>query len=107
MTNQSPTAILSSGKVTGRTRHHSPIFQISKISCKSHNNSQKQKQKLTINYEYSNNNIRNFVKETEKMFSNKIPQSFDEFMGAFQKAIDKTCKLAKPKITKRNHINNP
>ena len=39
------------------------------------------------------------------MISNKIPQSFDEFMGAFQEAIDKTCKLAKPKVTKRNQIN--
>ena len=73
MTNQSPIAILSSGKLAGKTRNHSPIFQISKISCQSHNNSQKRK--LTINYEYSNNNIRNFVEETEKMFSNKIPQS--------------------------------
>ena len=28
-------------------------------------------------------------------------------MGNFQEAIDKTCKLAKPKVTKRNHLNNP
>ena len=67
MTNQSPTAILNSGKLAGKTRNHSPIFQITKISCQSHNNSQKQK--LTIIYEYSNNNIRNFLKETEKMVS--------------------------------------
>ena len=104
MTNQSPTAKLSSGKLAGKTLNYSPIFQLSEISCQSHNNSQKQK--LTLNYKYSNNNIRNFVKETEKKFLNKIPQSFDEFMGTFQKAIDKTCKLDKPKVTKINHINN-
>ena len=104
MTNQSPTAKLSSGKLAGKTLNYSPIFQLSEISCQSHNNSQKQK--LTLNYKYSNNNIRNFVKETEKKFSNKIPQSFDEFMGTFQEAIDKTCKLDKPKVTKINHINN-
>ena len=105
ITNQTPNCILASGKFSGKTRNHSPIFQISKISCKSQSKSEKQK--LTINYEYSNENIKNFVNEIGKNFSSKAPQSFDGFVETFHEVIDNTCKLSKPRVTKRNSINNP
>lgn len=105
ITNQNPKAILTSGKFAGKTRNHSPIFQVSKISHHSHNNLEKQK--LSIHYDYNNENVKKFVHETEKMFSNNVPESFNVFIECFQEAIDKTCKLSKPKVTKRNHINNP
>ena len=105
ITNQNPNAIIFSGKLSGKTRNHSPIFQVSKISC--HSEKKSEKQKLTISYEYSCENIKKFRDEIDKTFVNKIPQSFSGFVETFNEAIDKTCKLAKPKITKRNHINNP
>ena len=66
-----------------------------------------EEQKLTISYEYSCENIKQFRDEIDKTFVNIIPQSFNGFVNTFNEAIDKTCRLAKQKITKRNHINNP
>ena len=104
-TNQASNMVLGSGKFTGKAKNHSPIFQISKISNLS--SKKQEKQKITIHYEYSNENIKKFVKLTGQKFASNIPDDIDCFLNLFHEAIDETCKLTKPKTTKRNFINNP
>ena len=43
-----------------------------------------------------------------KIESNQAAENcFECLLGIFQSSVDETCKLAVPKTTKRNYINNP
>ena len=104
ITNHSPSMILSSGRISGKARNHSPIFQISKItSLKKHTD----KPKITTHYEYSNKNLKNFVATLQTDLYTAGIYKFCDFSELFQNAVDKTCKLSKPKTSKRNRLNNP
>ena len=109
ITNQKPGNILASGKITGKISNHSGIFQISK------SNEPKEPKakdtKITIEYDYNEKNLQNFVDIlAEELTIQEPPEGsfeFENFSQIFQASIDKTCKLEKPKTTKRNTINNP
>ena len=127
ITNQSPKNITISGKFLSPAQSHSGIFQISaNIGC----NERKAPEKIKIEYEYSKDNIQSFVELLEnklnqpiKSYDNfeeylkkfqfgikeesSLESKFEDFISIFQSCIDETCKLEKPKITKRNQINNP
>ena len=133
LTNLDPKNIIASGKLSTAMSSHSGIFQISNIGFEDKN----ENKKIKIEYEYSNTNIKNFVDLLEKKLSQEqesfehgkefiqnnlydiypenanievefdIEEEFSHFLTIFQSCIDKTCKLAKPKTTKRNKINNP
>ena len=107
ITNQSPSNILASGKITGRISTHSGIFQVSKL-C-SNELSNRNATKMKIEYDYNTENLNNFVStlSTQLEETEGAGDSFDTFTNVFQSSIDKTCKLATPKTTKRNFINNP
>ena len=126
ITNQSPKNITISGKFLSPAQSHSGIFQISaNIGC----NERKAPEKIKIEYEYSKDNIQSFVELLEnklnqpiKSYDNfeeylkkfqfgikeesSLESKFEDFISIFQSCIDETCKLEKPKITKRNQINN-
>ena len=68
-------------------------------------------QKLKPNirlYEYSNKNLEKFVKKLENDLTciDSVGE-FSEFSEIFNSALDSTCKLPRPKLTKRTSQNNP
>ena len=83
---------------------HVPIFEISAVNLpKSGKN-----QKCYKFYDFSKANTEKFVAELES----KIPclrpsENFSEFADLFNTLLDNTCKLSKPKLTKRTPTNNP
>ena len=127
ITNQNSQNIVASGKILSGMQAHCGIFQISaNIGC----NDKKASEKISIEYDYSHDNIQKFVDLLEVKLNEKIrsfdnfgeyiqkhefgvteksgiESKFENFVTVFQSCIDNTCKLAKPKITKRNKINNP
>ena len=67
-------------------------------------------EKHTIYYEFSNSNLSKFVDELQAKITYTQPWpsiNFSEFTNIFGSALDATCKLEKPKITKRTPLNNP
>ena len=66
--------------------------------------------KIKIEYDYNIENLQSFVtilsqnlEEPESVSS----ESFEKFSEIFKLSIDQSCKLAIPKTTKRNFVNNP
>ena len=103
LTNESQSVIFS-GTLLDNINHHLPIFQFSAIESPTKDNSEK----ITQYYEYSNNNILKFLSELRKKLDGLTPSiKLDEFTNAFETALNDTCKLSKPKVTKRNPCNNP
>lgn len=107
LTNQDPNVILANGKINGKISGHSGIFQLSKLGLDNESNKIKHDSKVKIYYEYSNENIQSFCKILSNSLWSDSPKSFDQFIEIYQSSIDKSCKLAIPKTTKRNPINNP
>ena len=98
--------IILSGTISAKLTSHSPIFSLSKLQL--HN----VKQKLppqTLYYDYSDKNIKCFSKDlkTNLEKSNDTEPNFSIFIETFNESLDKTCKLDKPKTTKRTTSNNP
>ena len=86
---------------------HSGIFQISKLALTK--KSKSSSAKLKIEYEYNTENIKKIKNILAiKLESNQAAENcFECLLGIFQSSVDETCKLAVPKTTKRNYINNP
>ena len=61
------------------------------------------------NYDFSKNNIEMLIKnlKTSEHLLNDKNLEFEQFFEIFSSAIDSCCKLDKPKLTKRNPVNNP
>ena len=99
-----PEQVVVSGTLLN-DRHHKPVFQLSYIKSTITPNT---KQKVKIFYDYSNQNIEKLcdylVEQADNMNTIENFENFNEF---FTYAIDKTCKLDIPKITKRNSVTNP
>ena len=65
---------------------------------------------ITQYYNYSSKNTQNFIIDLESrnlIGENPDEPDFSHFISEFTNAIDKTCKLEKPKISKRNPNCNP
>ena len=96
--------IMTSGTITDSIGEHMPIFELSNIyfTCEPNND------KHVKYYEYSNANLEKFVQKLEQDLSTlAISENFGEFTEVFNRALDDTCKLDKPKVTKRTRLNNP
>ena len=96
--------VLISGTIVDKLSHHLPIFQITKIGS---TQSTSPTEKQTQYYDFRNSNIDKFVSELENETLHNPPQNFESFHNTFHTTLDKTCKLEKPKITKRTFKNNP
>ena len=97
--------LVLSGCIKDQIGEHMPIFEFTDIKFEGEND---KKAKTTKYYEFSNENINKFVDILENELSNlKISNKFSEFTDIFGKALDSTCKLEKPKVTKRTTLNNP
>ena len=95
---------IASGTLSDRISHHLPIFHIyDDLSVPNSDSSAKYVQ----HYNYSESNVQKFVSNLKACFSKSPPQNFDEFHNAFKTNLDKTCKLERPKVSKRTPLNNP
>ena len=102
-------AVTQSGIIHDTGTHHSQIFTMLNLNLnKQENNSPKQFQ----HYSFSKENVSRLVEDLETRSPNLIGPdqncpNFDFFFGEFCGAVDKHCKLEKPRCTKRNSVNNP
>ena len=127
ISNQDPQNIAASGKFSTAMSSHSGIFQISvNIGVEEKNATEK----IKIEYEYSQDNIQKFTENLDDALQQKIEgfdsfseyidkhkfgiaetseieQKFENFTKTFKTSIEDTCKLTRPRTTKRNKINNP
>ena len=65
------------------------------------------KTKYVQYYNYSESNVQNFVSNLRASLLESPPKSFDEFNNVFKTNLDKSCKLERPKVSKRTPLNNP
>ena len=108
ISNQPVGNILAFGTIAGQTSKHVGIFQISDLNSSEIIKSTDKK--IKIEYDYNIENLQSFVtilsqnlEEPESVSS----ESFEKFSEIFKLSIDQSCKLAIPKTTKRNFVNNP
>ena len=106
-TNQNPEKVIASGQALGKISTHSTIFQVSDVKMSLIDSASANK--IKIEYEYNKANILKFQEALSKTVStNDWPiKSLENLVEVVQRCIDDTCKLEKPKTTKRNSINNP
>jgi len=101
--------ITHSGTIQDIGINHSPIFSLSYLNL---NQTKSKTPAQTQFYSFSKENVDSLVDELAQQRQNllgpnpEIPD-FSAFLNTYQEAVDKTCKLSKPKTTKRNAINNP
>ena len=96
--------IMLSGTITDCIGEHMPVFELSDIYFTDESTNDKH----VKYYEYSNANLDKFIQKLEQELSSHIAsENFGEFTEIFNKTLDRTCKLEKPKVTKRTRQNNP
>ena len=96
-------SVIMSGTITDKLSHHLPIFQI----CNANINTNSEQKGATQFYDFCNSNIENFVTTLENECEKCPPSDFHSFDSTFHSVMDKTCKLDKPKNSKRTMKNNP
>ena len=99
-----PDKILFSGTIQESVSHHFPIFCTT--DCTTNSNSG-EKHATTIYYDFSNAKITEFANKLAEELADDSSPTFSEFYDKFNSTLDKTCKLDKPKISKRNNKVNP
>ena len=97
--------VIISGTLSDKISHYLPVFQFDNIICK---DDCKRARSVQF-YEFCKSNVDKFVEKLTNVTENFIPDesNFLEFCTLFSNSIDETCKLSKPKTSKRNNVNNP
>ena len=97
--------LILTGSIPNHVSHHHPIFTISFTT----NTLSDHTDKITIYYEYSQHNLSKLNEELKNKINKTTDptSSFEAFDSTFSECLDKTCKLKKPKTSKRNRITNP
>ena len=86
--------LIVTGSIPNYVSHHHPIFTISYIA----NTNPDHSDKITIYYEYSQENLSKLKKELEnKIGTSDLTSSFETFNSGFNECLDKTCKLKNQK----------
>ena len=101
-------SVTLSGVIEDKASHHKPIFACFDTK---HPNQAFNKPKQVQHYNFSSKNIEillEHLKSKKDLLTDaNTPLGFDEFFETFSSAVDLFCKLDKPKVTKRNAVNNP
>ena len=96
--------LILTGVMADKIAHHRPVFQFTKANLPAH----KEDKKVTIHYDYSNENMSKLYDELKLNINDTDSiDNFEVFFSIFRNSIDKTCKLKTPKTSKRNKIVNP
>ena len=102
--------IQHSGVIADQGSFHSPTFSLSHVDF---NVSKNQKIKQTQFYSFSKKNTNRLLELLQINYNCLIGSydhetpDFNRFFETFTKAVDESCKLAVPRSTIRNAINNP
>ena len=93
---------LVSGTLQNRLSHHHPIFHFSNILC----SDDAAKTILKQHYNFSKSNLERFIEVFSGRVHNfsTVDKDFNAFQKIFTNAMDESCKLDKPKTTKRNIV---
>ena len=96
-----------SGTISDSIGDHLPVFEISDISFEIPG-----KPKHIKYYNYSNENLEKFSSKLDSVLNEDhnpyiASNGFENFVNTFKGLLDSTCKLEKPKITKRSKVVNP
>ena len=101
-------SVTLSGVIEDKASHHKPIFAFFDTK---HPNQASNKPKQEQHYNFSSKNIELLLEhlklKKDLLTDANTPLGFDEFFETFSSAVDLFCKLDKPKVTKRNAVNNP
>ena len=100
-------SVTFTGVVDDQASHHKPIFAFFNFNVATSDNMSKPKQ--IQNYDFSKKNIATLTENLKTREHLLVDEKleFEEFFEIFSSAIDSCCKLDKPKLTKRNPVNNP
>ena len=101
-------SVLLSGVIDDLGSNHRPIFAMFRLNLLGR--SANSEPKLTQYYSFSKTNVESLIHDLEsktEVLKGSNRPNFEEFFDTFSKAVDIHCKLANPKSTKRNPINNP
>ena len=106
ISNQPVGNILASGTIAGQTSKHVGIFQISDLNSSEITD---KKLKLNTTTHYNNENLQSFVTILSQNLEEpeSVTESFEKFSEIFKLSNEQSCKLAIPKTTRRNFVNNP
>jgi len=95
--------VIHSGTLSDSIGDHLPVFELSTIYF-----AKPAVEKHIKYYDYSNKNLENFTQNlSEKLADHQVSHDFVNFVNIFSEALDDTCKLERPKVTKRTRMNNP
>ena len=101
-------SVLMSGVIDDMNSHHKPIVAMFNLNMSMNMDDPKFRQ--IQQYSFSKANVDSLMldleSKAETMNGSETP-NFEEFFEIFSEAIDTHCKLKKPRLTKRNPINNP
>ena len=95
--------VVETAIVSDNINHHMPVLSIIDINVES----TEIKNKFVKHYDFCSSNVDLFTKVLEQRLSEQSTQDFSSFNYIFHEVLDKTCKLEKPKISKRTVLNNP
>ena len=95
--------IESSGTILESVSHHLPVFETFRILSRTHS----KKDRNIQTYDFKNTNIEKLSRLLNVSLQQSHPATFSEFYKTFNRSLDETCKLSKPKTTKRTALNNP
>ena len=95
--------VIYSGTISDSIGEHMPVFEFSNIFFK-----KPVKEEHVKYYDYSNRNLETFAQKLQNdLTEHQASNNFSCFVDIFKKALDDTCKLETPKVTKRTKIVNP
>ena len=95
--------VIHSGTISDSIGEHMPIFEFSNILFK-----KPVKEEHVKYYDYSNRNLETFAQKLQNdLAEHQVSNNFSCFVDIFKKALDDTCKLETPKVTKRTKMVNP
>ena len=95
--------VILSGTISDSIGEHMPVFEFSNIFFK-----KPVKEEHVKYYDYSNRNLETFAQKLQNdLTEHQASNNFSCFVDIFKKALDDTCKLETPKVTKRTKIVNP
>ena len=105
LTNIVENTILS-GVIELGVSHHHALFHVIANSSRIDKDAEQNSKHLQL-FDYCNSNLECFSKSLQCIFSTEPPSSFKEFVDVYNTQLDATCKLDKPKRSKRTVKANP
>ena len=93
-----------SGCISDSIGDHCPIFELTNIKFEK----EQANDKVLKLYEFSNENLNKFTNKLKDELSlHTTDHNFSDFISTFSEVLDSSCKLERPKLSRRNPLTNP